>query len=241
MRFSEAKQFRMGTVVARRIVHPELGAKRLTLNHAISQPGNEFSQHVHDGCDDTILVLEGEADLRQGDTKRRMTAGQAAFVPAGQIHGTITTGTGAVMISFQTPPDMVLYTGERDSSRPGAAAPEGAITAGAVKFTNFAEKNGFFVHPGMGAQRVAVAHWKLGPGEKFSTSAAAGGEQVLFVLKGAIVVRERESHTVVEKDTVLIRGPAQIEIRNESTSEAVLIQAQAPDGRRFNTEAKPFL
>ena len=193
LRFSEAKQFRMGTVVARRMVHPELGAKRLTLNHAISQPGNEFSQHVHDGCDDTILVLEGEADLRQGDTKRRMTAGQAAFVPAGQIHGTITTGTGAVMISFQTPPDMVLYTGERDSSRPGAAAPEGAITAGAVKFTNFAEKNGFFIHPGMGAQRVAVAHWKLGPGEKFSTS------------------------------------------------EAVLIQGQTPDGRRFNTEAKPFL
>src|SRR3569833_147853 len=98
-------------------------------------------------------------DLRQGDSRVPYRAGECAFVPAGQIHGTITTGSGdTVMISFQTPPDLVLYTGARDSSKPGAAPPKGVITPGAVKKVNFAAKNGFFTEPSMGAMRGAGAH-----------------------------------------------------------------------------------
>src|SRR5688572_32980763 len=108
IRFAEGKPFQMGKVTSRRIVHPELGAKNLTLNYSVSQAGSEFSQHVHDQSDDTILVLHGEVDLRQGDSRKPFRTGQCAFVPAGQIHGTITTGAGDnVMISFQTPPDLV--------------------------------------------------------------------------------------------------------------------------------------
>src|SRR5688572_19161158 len=113
--------FTMGKVDSRRILHPEMGAKKLTLNYAVSQPGHEFPQHVHDYSDDTFLVLQGQVDVRQGDSRRHLGKGHAAFVPNGQIHGTITTGTGkALLISFQAPPDLKLYSGERDSSKPGA-------------------------------------------------------------------------------------------------------------------------
>ncbi len=230
LRFAEAKQFRMGAVVSNRIVHPDMGAKKLTLNYSVSQPGNEFAQHTHDDSDDTILILQGSGDLRQGDSRRSFAAGQAAFIPRGQIHGTITTGAeAATMISFQTPPDLALYTGARDSSRAGAAPPKGATTPGAVKFVEFAQRNGFFVHPGMGAARIAVAHWKLKPGEKLSATVPREGEQVLFIWKGAIAVRHRGgSLQAGERDAVFASGPAEFEIRNESSGEAIVIQAHAP-------------
>src|SRR4051812_3796688 len=53
VKFAEGKPFQMGKVTSRRIVHPDLGAKRLTLNYSVSQNGSEFAQHVHDGSDDT--------------------------------------------------------------------------------------------------------------------------------------------------------------------------------------------
>ena len=118
VRFSESEPFRMGDVTSRRIIHPGLGAKKTTLNLSVSKPGAEFAQHVHDYSDDTILVLEGEVNLRQGDSLHLFKAGECAFVPTGQIHGTVTAGTGdATMISFQNPPDLILYTGARDSKR----------------------------------------------------------------------------------------------------------------------------
>src|SRR5450432_771315 len=109
VRFSEGKPFHMGKVTSMRVVSPDNGAKDLTLNLSVSAAGSEFSQHVHDYSDDTILVLEGAADLRQGDSRTRMNAGTCAFVPQGQIHGTITALDDTVMISTQTPPDLVLY------------------------------------------------------------------------------------------------------------------------------------
>jgi len=131
IRFSESDPFRMGEVTSRRIVHPGLGAKKTTLNLSISQPGAEFPQHVHDISDDTILVLQGEVNLRQGDSLRLFKAGECAFVPTGQIHGTVTAGTGdAVMISFQNPPDLILYTGARDSKKGGGSAEGRDYTGG---------------------------------------------------------------------------------------------------------------
>jgi quercetin dioxygenase-like cupin family protein len=230
LKFSEAKQFRMGRVTSNRIVHPDMGAKRLTLNYSLSEPGDEFAQHTHGDSDDTILILRGQADMRQGDTRRGFVAGQCAFVPGGQIHGTITTGNStAEMISFQTPPDMALYTGARDSSKPGAAAPKGLITPGAIRYVDFAKGNGFFVDPGMGANRIAAAYRKLKPGEKFAAKADADGEQVLFVWRGGIEVKgSAGNEKASERDAVFLRGPAEVEVVNNGTVEAVVIQAQAP-------------
>jgi quercetin dioxygenase-like cupin family protein len=231
IRFAESIPFHMGEVTSRRIVHPDIGAKKTTLNFSVSKPGAEFAQHVHDYSDDTILVLVGEVDLRQGDSRRRFKAGECAFVPTGQIHGTITAGTGeATMISFQNPPDLILYTGARDSKKPGAAPPKGVITPGAVKYLNFAEKNGRFTSPDMGSQRAAGSHLMLKPSQKFKTHVDPEGEQFLFVWKGSIDVKDKSgSYTAGEKDTVFITGPADVEVTAGSATE--VIQVQAPPGK----------
>jgi mannose-6-phosphate isomerase-like protein (cupin superfamily) len=232
IRFSEGKPFQMGKVTSRRIVHPDMGAKNLTLNYSVSQDGSEFAQHVHDNSDDRILVLQGQMDLRQGDSRVPYHAGQCAFVPAGQIHGTITTGGSAagdtIMISFQVPPDRALYTGARDSSKPGAATPNGVITPGAVKTVDFASKNGFFTNPAMGSKRVAAAHRKFKRSESFTTDVTAGGEQFLFIWKGALRVKDTAAtYNAGEKDTVFISGPAHLEVTGDS-DETEIIQVQAP-------------
>lgn len=159
LKLADGKSFHMGKVNAIRIVYPEMGAQRFTLNYAPSEPGDEFPQHVHDHSDDTFLVLQGQVDVRQGNSRRPLLTGQAAFVPSGQIHGTITTGTGtAILISFQCPPDFALYTGARDSSRQGAPPPKGLITPGAVKVLDFARRDGFFLYPAMGSTRASAAY-----------------------------------------------------------------------------------
>ena len=233
IRFSEGKPFQMGEVTSRRIVHPDIGAKRTTLNYSVSQNGSEFSQHVHDHSDDTILVLQGRMDLRQGDSRVPYNAGQCAFVPAGQIHGTITTGEGdTIMISFQTPPDLVLYTGARDSSKPGAAPPQGVIAPGAVKKIDFAGKNGFFTDASIGSKRAAGAHRILKRLERFTTDIAEGGEQVLFVWKGALkVTGKSETYEAGERDTVFVTGPVRLEVSGDA-DESTIIQIQAPASTR---------
>lgn len=230
LKLSDGVAFKMGKVDSRRILHPDMGAKRITLNWAVSEPGHEFPQHVHDYSDDTFLVLQGQVDVRQGDSRKPLPTGQAAFVPSKQIHGTITTGSGtAILISFQCPPDLALYTGARDSSRPGAEPPKGVITPGAVQLLHFADKNGFFTYPDMGSKCVAAAHRKLKPGERFIAESAPGGEEFLFVWKGGITVNWQGSkYQAGERDTVFVKGEARPEVRNDSQQEAIVIQVQAP-------------
>src|ERR1700691_5787296 len=59
IKLSEGQAFHMGKVTSTRVVQPDVGAKRLTLNFSVSQDGREFSQHVHDYSDDTILIPRG--------------------------------------------------------------------------------------------------------------------------------------------------------------------------------------
>jgi quercetin dioxygenase-like cupin family protein len=229
LKFDEAKEFRMGKTVSKRFVHPEMGARQITLNYSPTVAGHEFSQHVHDGSDDTIVALKGQADLRQGDSRRRFHAGQSVFVPAGQVHGTITMEDGTEMISFQTPPDMALYTGARDSSKAGAAPPKGVITPGAVKFVDYAGKDGLFMHPATGAKRIAAGHQRLAPGKSFSLAVGAGAEAVVFVWRGSLQVSGTGgTQKAGEKDAVFAQGPAKLELRNASKGEVVIIHALAP-------------
>ncbi len=229
LEFSEAQEFRMGKVVSKRIVHPGMGARQITLNYSPTVAGHEFSQHVHDFSDDTIVLLKGQADLRQGNLLHRFHAGQSVFVPAGQIHGTITREDGTEMISFQTPPDMALYNGSRDSSKAGAPPPKGVITPGAVKFVNFSDHDGFFVHPGIGAKRIAAGYHRLESEESFSPTVASGTEAVVFVRRGRVQVLVRgKPQQAGERDVVFVQGPAKLELRNVSGGQAILIYALTP-------------
>ncbi|MBY0505835.1 MAG: cupin domain-containing protein [Bryobacteraceae bacterium] len=228
VRFAESVPFQMGEVTSRRIIHPGLGAKKTTLNLSVSKPGNEFAQHVHDYSDDTILVLAGEVNLRQGDSLRLFKAGECAFVPTGQIHGTVTAGQGeATMISFQNPPDLILYTGARDSKKPGAAAPQGVITPGAVKYVNFSRKNGAFTNAALGSFRATGTHRQLKSGQHFRATVAAGGEAVFFVWRGALKVNDgQKTYAAGERDSVFVQGAAKLDVTAESDVE--LIQIEAP-------------
>lgn len=234
IRFSESIPFTMGEVTSRRIVHPGLGAKKTTLNFSISQPGAEFAQHVHDYSDDTILVLQGEVNLRQGDSQRLFKAGECAFVPTGQVHGTVTAGKAdAIMISFQNPPDLILYTGARDSKKPGAEPPKGVITPGAVKFVNFREKEGRFTNPDLGSHRASGSHFTLKQNQKLRTKSDSEGEQILFVWRGAIKVSDgTTTHTAGERDTVFISGQNDLVITGDASGETEIIRVEAPPSAR---------
>jgi quercetin dioxygenase-like cupin family protein len=232
LKFAEAMDFRMGKVVSKRIVHPDMGARQITLNYSPTGVGHEFSQHVHDTSDDTIVIFKGQADLRQGDSRHRFHAGQSVFVPAGQIHGTITMEDGTEMISFQTPPDMALYKGQRDSSKPGAAPPKGVITPGAVKYVSFSDKNGLFVDPRMGASRIAAGYRRIAPGETFRLPVGEGAEGVVFIRKGTLQVQVGgKPEQAGERDAVFAQGATRVELRNTGSAEAIVVHAVAPPGR----------
>ena len=227
---ADAVSFKMGRIEGKRMVYPDMGAKKLTFNYIESQPGDEFPQHVHDYSDDTFLVLEGQVDVRQGESRRHLGTGHAAFVPNGQIHGTITTGTGkALLISFQAPPDLKLYSGERDSSKPGAKQPVGVITPGAVQLLEFQNKNGFFLHRGLGSQRVAVAYRTLKPGEEFQADLPASGEGLLFVWKGGVTVRQGQSpHRLEETNLLFATDAGKVLVKNTTAAPSIVVQVQSP-------------
>lgn len=222
VKFSDAIKFNMGRMEANRIVHPDMGAKLITLNMSMSADGSEFPQHVHQQSDDTILVLKGRVHLRQGDSLRVMHAGEAAWVPTPQIHGTITLETMTTMISFQTPPDFALYTGGRDPSKGATIPPEGRVTPGAVRYVNFGGKNGWFLSPSMGHSRISAAHRVLQPGERFTVRNAAGGEQVLFVWKGQVSIGDQAAG---ERDAVFVNSETTFDVVSRGSTDAVVIQA----------------
>ena len=114
VRLKEGVKFPMGDGDARRVIYPEMGAKRITLNYIVFGPGEEFPQHDHGEAEDVFVILEGSGVLKQGDIQRPIQAGDVVHVPAGEIHGTIAGPSGMVCISCQAPPDMKLYSGERD-------------------------------------------------------------------------------------------------------------------------------
>ncbi|MCI0628186.1 MAG: cupin domain-containing protein [Acidobacteria bacterium] len=227
---ADAVSFKMGRIEGKRMVYPGMGAKRLTFNYIESQPGDEFPQHVHDYSDDTFLVLQGQVDVRQGDSRRHLGTGHAAFVPNGQIHGTITTGTDkALLISFQAPPDLKLYSGERDSSKPGAKPPVGVITPGAVQLLEFQNKNGFFLHRGVGSQRVAVAYRTLKPAEEFQAEFPSSGEALLFVWKGCVTVQQGQSrHRLAEKNLLFAKDAGKVLVKNTTAAPSIVVQVQSP-------------
>ncbi len=229
VRFEESQPFQMGSVVSRRILHPGNGAVNTTLNLSVSQPGAEFAQHAHDESSDAILVLEGEVKLRQGDTTQLFRAGECAFVPAGEVHGTITAGSGpAVMISFQNPPDLKLYSGARDSSKAGAAPPAGIITPGAVKYVPFRTVSGQFLGTKEGATKVAAFHHRLKKGETVRANVSDGGEAFLFVWKGSLLVQTGSAkHEAGERDTVFLQGSAGI-VATAADDLTEIIHVQAP-------------
>ena len=107
--------FKMGTAQSLKVIYPEMGAKSITLNYSEHAPGWEFRQHIHEQSEDVIICIAGRGVIRSGDSRTPFEAGDVIYVPAGVVHGTINTGDEPlVMFSCQAPPDVGLYSGEKD-------------------------------------------------------------------------------------------------------------------------------
>jgi quercetin dioxygenase-like cupin family protein len=69
------------------------------------EPAQEHAPHVHEGQDKLYLVLEGEGVVRVADQAEVLTAGDAAFAPAGVVHSIRNSGTERlVVMAILSPP-----------------------------------------------------------------------------------------------------------------------------------------
>ena len=68
------------------------GASLIFVN---AEPGRGASLHRHD-YDEIFVVLEGEATMLGGEDGLKLYGGDVAVVPAGQPHGFVNSGDGAL-------------------------------------------------------------------------------------------------------------------------------------------------
>jgi quercetin dioxygenase-like cupin family protein len=207
LNLNAGRNFAMGAGDSRRVVHPDMGAKHITLNRSLFAPGQEFPQHTHGATEDIFVVLAGGVSVRQGDQHWPITAGDAVFIPAGEVHGTVNTTDGqATLISFQGPPDMALYQGARDvpeAERP--KPPPGHVSK--ICICPMAECPPSRGRPGAwrpvigadcGATHLALDHVTLGPGDKLAHRGAGSPEHVYVLVEGEATLVHEERHLVAE-------------------------------------------
>jgi len=70
---------------------------RLTTGYTIFEPGTAIPLHSHN-VEETVLVVEGEAQAVIGDERFDLVAGEATWVPAGIPHCFINRGAGRMSI-----------------------------------------------------------------------------------------------------------------------------------------------
>jgi len=203
--------FQMGKGQNWRVVHPDMGAKQLTLNHGLHAPGNEFTQHVHGEPEDAIVILEGRVSLRQGNALTPVDAGEVVFVPSYEVHGTVNTSNEqARVMSFQSPPDMALYRGERDQSAEVTPKPKDGHRS-AVQIMSMSKGGPVFGKPGdwrsvvsadRGAKHLALDFIQLGAGGGFQHDPGKT-EEIYVIIGGEAAVQadgkkcDLQSHDVI--------------------------------------------
>ena len=207
--------FQMGKGQNWRVVHPDMGAKQLTLNHGLHAPGNEFTQHTHGEPEDAIVVLEGNVSLRQGDILTPVAAGEVIFIPSNEVHGTVNTSDKqARVMSFQSPPDMALYRGERDQSASTIPKPKEGHRSG-VQITSMSKGGPVFGKPGnwrsivsaeRGAKHLALDYIELDSGEGFQHSSGKTEEIYVLISGAARMQADGEQHNLQAHDVIFLNA-----------------------------------
>jgi len=193
----QGKQFQMGKGDSRHLVSPDIGAQSITMNYSIFQAGHEFPQHFHDLSADIFIVLEGGVSVRQGDVYTPIEAGDFAYIPPGEVHGTVNTTTGqSILISFQAPPDGALYRGERDPSKTGTVPtpPPGHVSTVQIRQLASGERteqtgvqSWHAASPVTGTKEMELTYYELAAGAQV-TVPARSGESVWFVWEGTTTI-----------------------------------------------------
>ena len=232
--------FTMGKGRNWRVIHPDMGAAHITLNHALHDVGNEFVQHIHDSSDDVIVVLEGAVSLRQGNVYTAAAAGEALYIPAGEVHGTVNTGnTVARMVSFQSPPDMALYRGDRNQAEDRRPVPSDnhisrvlvtRMSSGSPDFRKRLEWRRVFSRA-HGA-RLMMLEYGVFPDSGSMNFVEEGLEGVFIIVQGTFdVERAGEPHVPIGEDAVIfLKQDERFSIHCGSSQGLVLHCCAIPEG-----------
>ena len=234
----KAATFQMGKGDSRNLVGPSTGAQDITLNYSIFQPGEEFPQHFHEASADIFIVLEGGVSVRQGDAYTPITAGQFAYVPSPEVHGTVnTSGAEATLISFQAPPDLALYRGERDPSQTGTTPRPPDDHKTTVRIDQLATGKSSMqggaqawrpASPVNGTPEMRLDFFELEQGGQVEAPASQDKEAVWFVWDGNVTISsDGDTLQAGRHDGAFIPpGEAQT-VRNDQRESARLIRCQA--------------
>jgi len=72
------------------------GTGNMTTGHIAIKPGQGHTLHNHEGCEEILYFLKGEAlqtiKLPEGTIERKMAPGELVYIPAGVFHSTVNTG-----------------------------------------------------------------------------------------------------------------------------------------------------
>ena len=219
--------FQMGKGQNWRVIHPDMGARQLTLNHSRHEPGHEFTQHTHGETEDVFVILEGGVSVRQGSVYTPICAGDVVFVPSGEVHGTVnTTDKQARLISFQSPPDLALYKGQRDLSSDKVPKPQTGHVSG-VQISKLEKGGPVFGKPGnwrsvvsadRGAKHIALDYIELSAGDGFEHEPIAG-ESIYVLLAGKALLTSGEETSALIADDVLFLNPGDVVTLSQNGNE----------------------
>ncbi|MEM2888965.1 MAG: cupin domain-containing protein [Candidatus Bathyarchaeia archaeon] len=238
MSLNEGQFFKMGNGKSLRIIYPEMGAKHLTLNHSIFEPGQEFPQHIHEVSDDIFIVLEGGVSLRCGQVYTPIFKGDAVFVPAGEVHGTVnTTNSEAKLISFQGPPDPALYCGVKDALVTGRV-PKPSSSQTKILIRRLSEGDDFsfgklllkkVFHPNVGSRNLTLSLVELDADCDVAAHSYLNSESIWILLEGKVIFDFSGKKNPIRAGTVIFVPPRDvIAFLNIYNSKASLLNCVAP-------------
>ena len=234
----QAASFQMGKGDSRNLVGPTTGAKDITLNYSVFQAGEEFPQHFHEDSADIFIVLEGGVSVRQGDDYTPISAGEFAYVPSPEVHGTVnTSGAEATLISFQAPPDLALYRGERDPSQTGTTPRSPVNHQTTVRIDRLAsgkvsergESRAWVpASPATGTREMRLDFYELGQGGEVEVPATMDKEAVWFVWSGEVTIYAGGDTLQAGRHEGAYIPPGEAQtVRNDKSEQARLIRCQA--------------
>ncbi len=190
----DGEVFHMGQGYSRKLISPDTGARDITLNYSVFQDGQEFPQHFHEVSADIFIVLAGSVSVREGDKYTPIQEGEFAYIPPGEVHGTVNDIPGeATLISFQCPPDPALYSGDRDPAKTGVMPQPKAGDATKVRINSMQAGTGQesegvrswdAASPAWGAPQMSLQYMELGSQASLCHDETTGGESAVFVWSG---------------------------------------------------------
>jgi mannose-6-phosphate isomerase-like protein (cupin superfamily) len=228
--------FQMGKGQNWRVIHPDMGAKQITLNHGLHAPGQEFTQHTHDETEDLIVSLEGGGSMRQGHIYTPFKAGDALFVPANEVHGTVnTTNKPARVMSFQLPPDMALYRGERDQPSKETPKPTMGHVSG-IQIITMDKAGPVFGKPGdwrnvisneKGAKHLSMDYIKLYPDEEFDHNPLQTESVYVLIIGKADVSSNNQRWGLKSYDVIFLNPGDVFHLKNTGSGPVKLVHCWA--------------